>query len=111
METITIWQVLTLLVFPVIGAGFWILWDRIGAVEDRRSVEAKAEDEAGQAAARDVWGAINALRDEIKTFKVDALQRFVGPATVEGMEKRFEARLDRFEAKLDRLLGLKIAGE
>lgn len=36
-EQLSIWHVLIVLVFPVIAAGFWLLWERVKEMEQIRS--------------------------------------------------------------------------
>ena len=104
METVTIWQVLTVLVFPIAGGMFALLQIQLNKIERRMAAKEKAEAQAEQDHSKDIWGAINSLREEIKTFQLGTLSRFVTTEAQSQMERRLETRLDTFGAKLDRML-------
>ena len=93
MEKITLWQVLTALLFPLLAGAFWLLWARI-AVVDRHNDRKRDE----------IWRAIDAHRKEDHAYHVEAERRFVSVAALGDMKDDFNKRFDRIEAKLDRAI-------
>ncbi|MBR9970804.1 hypothetical protein [Magnetospirillum sulfuroxidans] len=84
-ETITVWQVLVVLLFPLLGGGFVMLWTR----------------------GSEQWSAIDGLRREVSELKVEIERNFVRTDVLRMLEARLDDRFDRIDLKLDRLLPAK----
>ncbi|GAB3123806.1 hypothetical protein [Novispirillum itersonii] len=82
-DGLSVQQVITGVLVPVVTAGFWILWHRIS------EATATAKTTAG----------------ELTAHKVDCERRFARAEDLERLEARIEARFDRLEEKLDRAIG------
>lgn len=81
-EPIAVWTVLQVVLIPVAGVGWWLLWGR----------------------GSEQWQAIDALRKEISDHQRDCLTRFATVDSVSDVKKDLDGRLDRIEGKLDRAL-------
>lgn len=84
-ETITVWQVLVVLLFPLLGGGFLLLWSR-GAEQ---------------------WAAIDAQRRDVASLQVEIERNFVRHEVLRALEARLDDRFDRIDGKLDRLVPVK----
>lgn len=93
-DSLTLQDVVTGVLVPVVTAGFWILWNR--------GNEASA---AARTVAADLWENLNVERAKLTAHQVDCERRFARAEDLERLEARIEARFDRLEEKLDRAIG------
>lgn len=89
-ETISLWSVLTVVMFPLLGSGFFLLWTRLDKHQD---LDATHHD--------NVWEAIHELRTGLQHHQVDSERRFVKTDDLRSLEERLDGRLGRIEGKLD----------
>jgi hypothetical protein len=94
MENVSIWQVLTVLLFPIIVGAFWLLWARVAEVESRNDAKRN-----------EIWQAMDEHRKEDHAYHVEAERRFVSVNAISELKTDFDRRFDRIEAKLDRAIG------
>lgn len=98
-DSLSVQDVLTGILVPVVAAGFWILW--------HRGNEAAA---AAKGDAADLWESLNVERAKLTAHQVECERRFARAEDLDRLEARIEARFDRLEEKLDRALGRREEG-
>lgn len=92
-ETITLWQVTTAVLLPVVVAGFWLVWGRI----DKTAAVDKADRD-------DLWSAVNVQREAHAAYRVECERRFARGEDLKMLEEKIENRFDKLDEKLDRVL-------
>jgi len=99
-DTITLQEVVTGILVPVVAGGFWLLWHRAHecmAAVDRLAAKDKASRD-------EIWNALNAERGNLQSHRVECERRFARVEELQRLEERIEDRFDRLEEKLDRAL-------
>ncbi|HVI52905.1 MAG TPA: hypothetical protein VM661_16980 [Candidatus Sulfotelmatobacter sp.] len=92
-ESISVWSVLTVVMLPLLGGGFFLLWTRLDKHQD------------GEATHHDnVWDAIHELRTWLQRHQVECERRFVKTDDLRSLEERLDGRLSRIEGKLDAIV-------
>jgi len=89
-NAISLWSVLTAIMFPLFGGGFVLLWGRL---EKHQDVDSSHHDS--------MWDALNKLRTDLEHHRVDSERRFVKTDDLRSLEERLDSRLSRIEDKID----------
>jgi len=89
-DSISIWSVISVVLLPLLGGGFFLLWSR---QDKHQETDATHHD--------NVWEAIHELRNKIQGLQVDCERRFVKTDDLRSLEERLDGRLGRIEDKLD----------
>jgi hypothetical protein len=110
-DSITLQEVVTGILVPVVIAGFWILWrrgDETRAVADKGASEAKAAvDDLSKRDKQDrdeIGSALGAERHKLQQHQVECERRFARVEDLQRLEEKIEDRFDRLDVKLDRAL-------
>jgi hypothetical protein len=89
-ESISVWSVLTVVMLPLLGGAFFLLWTRLDKHQDTDAIHHD-----------NVWEAIHELRNGLQHHQVDCERRFVKTDDLRSLEERLDGRLGRIEGKLD----------
>lgn len=78
-DAATLWNVLSVVVLPVVVGAFWLLWNRIATV------------------ASELWQAHDTFRRDLTLFQVEAERRFIKAQDLELLRNDLLRHLERIE--------------
>jgi len=91
-ESISVWSVITVVMLPLLGGAFLLLWSRMDKHQD-----------ADKSHHDDMWKSIHEIQNKLEHHRVDSERRFVEDNDLRKLEERLDGRLERIEDKLDAL--------
>lgn len=106
VESVSVWNIIVVLLVPIVGIGFGILWRIMDGVEKR---QAKALGDATDDWRREnerLWTQLNAQRDQFAAYAIDAERRYINQQAMDAMKKEIFGRFDRLERHFDKLIGV-----
>lgn len=104
-EPVTVWQILTVIIFPIFGVSFWLLYNRQNKTDDNQTAALNGAMKNASKVADGLWESTNKTRDDLAAFQTEAERRYAKVEDVQVLGRRVERHLERIEDKLDHLSG------
>ena len=115
VESVSVWNIIVLLLIPGYAVAFWVLWRAIGGVETRATAAVEAQTSAQSEISRTMqnnqrdenarlWNELNGLRNQHSAFQVEAERRYINNQAMTDFKKEIFTRFDRLERHIDTLI-------
>jgi hypothetical protein len=94
VESVSVWNIIVVVLIPIVGIGFGLLLRMLGGAETRQRLENER-----------LWTQINALRDQAAAYAIDAERRYINQQSMQDFKTEIFKRFDRLDRHIDSLIG------
>lgn len=105
VESVSVWNIIVVLLIPIVAIGFGILWRLIAGAEERASKATESALGTQRLENERLWTQLNALRDQFSAYAIDAERRYINQQSMADLKKEIFGRFDRLEKHFDKLIG------